>query len=88
MSCWLLTPCIPASTPLSACCSPQYLRAVLTGIEGTPYASGIFLFDIFLPADYPKAPCLCTHVTPNAHLVHANNGPGGFSPNLHSGEVT
>lgn len=64
--------------------SPQYLRAMLTGIDGTPYASGVFLFDIFLPADYPHEPCLCTHVTPNANLVHANNGPGGFSPNLHS----
>lgn len=64
--------------------SPQYIKAVLTGIEGTPYASGVFLFDIFLPADYPLVPCHCRHVTPNANLVHANNGPGGFSPNLHS----
>ena len=68
--------------------SPQYIKAMLTGIEGTPYSSGIFLFDIFLPADYPHAPCHCIHVTPNPNLVHANNGPGGFSPNLHSGECT
>jgi len=63
--------------------SPQFIRAILTGVEGTPYASGVFIFDIFLPADYPVVPCLCTHVTPNANLVKANNGPGGFSPNLH-----
>jgi hypothetical protein len=66
--------------------SPQYIRAILTGVEGTPYSSGIFLFDVFLPADYPHVPCLCRHVTPNANVVHANNGPGGFSPNLHSGK--
>jgi baculoviral IAP repeat-containing protein 6 len=64
--------------------NPQYLKAMLTGIEGTPYSSGIFLFDIFLPAEYPYVPCHCIHVTPNASLVKANNGPGGFSPNLHS----
>jgi hypothetical protein len=64
---------------------PQYLRAVLTGIEGTPYSSGVFLFDVFLPSDYPHQPLLCRHVTPNADLVSANNGPGGFSPNLHKG---
>jgi ubiquitin-protein ligase len=64
--------------------SPNYLRACLTGIEGTPYSSGIFIFDIYIPAEYPHVPCMATHVTPNADLVHANNGPGGFSPNLHS----
>jgi hypothetical protein len=28
---------------------PQYSRAIITGAEGTPYASGIYVFDIFLP---------------------------------------
>lgn len=64
--------------------SPQYLRAILTGVEGTPYSSGIFIFDIYLPPEYPDVPCLVKHVTPRSNEVHANNGPGGFSPNLHS----
>lgn len=64
--------------------SPQFLRAVLTGIESTPYSSGLFVFDLYCPPDYPNIPLLCTHTTKNATSVHANNGPGGFSPNLHS----
>jgi ubiquitin-protein ligase len=69
--------------------SPQYLRACICGVEGTPYSSGIFVFDIYVPPNYPQVPCMCIHVTPNANLVKANNGPGGFSPNLHrdSGKV-
>jgi ubiquitin-protein ligase len=63
---------------------PQYLRACLTGVEGTPYASGIFIFDIYLPPSYPNSPCLVKHVTKDSCSIHANNGPGGFSPNLHS----
>ena len=64
--------------------SPNYLRACLTGIEGTPYSSGVFVFDVYLPHEYPHVPCMVNHVTKNADMVHANNGPGGFSPNLHS----
>ena len=62
---------------------PQYLRAVLTGLRGTPYADGAFVFDIYLPPTYPDKPLMMTHVTTGAKLVSANNGPGGFSPNLH-----
>jgi baculoviral IAP repeat-containing protein 6 len=68
---------------------PQFMRACLTGVEGTPYSNGVFMFDIYCPPDYPNVNCNCIHVTPGAHMVHANNGPGGFSPNLHndSGKV-
>jgi baculoviral IAP repeat-containing protein 6 len=68
---------------------PQFLQALLTGVADTPYESGAFLFDIYIPNEYPHTNCLVTHVTKNASLVHANNGPGGFSPNLHqdSGKV-
>lgn len=68
---------------------PQYMQALLTGVSGTPYESGAFLFDIYIPDSYPQTNCLVTHVTKNASMVSANNGPGGFSPNLHrdSGKV-
>lgn len=64
--------------------SPQYLRALITGVEGSPYSSGLFVFDIYLPPEYPSVPCLIKHVTPRSNEINANNGPGGFSPNLHS----
>ena len=63
---------------------PQFSRAIIAGAEGTPYASGLFVFDIYLPPGYPDIPCEIVHVTKGANTVHANNGPGGFSPNLHS----
>lgn len=62
---------------------PQFMRAVITGNSDSPYAYGAFLFDIFLPANYPEVPLKITHITPGATNVHANNGPGGFSPNMH-----
>ncbi|CAM9662621.1 unnamed protein product, partial [Discosporangium mesarthrocarpum] len=42
-----------------------------------------FTFDLYIPENYPTSPPLITHVTPGANQVKANNGPGGFSPNLH-----
>jgi len=68
---------------------PQFMRAVLTGHVDSPYAHGFFLFDIYLPPDYPKKPLKVQHITPGANQVAAPNGPGGFSPNLHrqSGKV-
>jgi len=68
---------------------PQYLRALITGAEGTVYSSGLFVFDIFLPGDYPNVPLKIVHVTKNANMIKANHSPGGFSPNLHadSGKV-
>jgi len=62
---------------------PQFMQACLTGVQGTPYESGCFMFDIYMPDTYPQTNCLVTHVTKNASMVSANNGPGGFSPNLH-----
>ncbi|KAK8648429.1 hypothetical protein V6N13_129182 [Hibiscus sabdariffa] len=32
------------------------LRAVIIGAEGTPYHDGLFFFDVFFPASYPKVP--------------------------------
>merc|ERR1712087_285645 len=69
--------------------NPRFLQAMLTGLQGTPYFNGCFLFDIYLCDDYPVKPCKVKHVSNGAQLCHANNGPGGFSPNLHqsSGKV-
>ena len=64
--------------------SPQYMRAMLTGMEGSPYSSGVFLFDIFCPPEYPTQPCQVTHITPGADTLNAPHSPGGFSPNLHA----
>jgi len=68
---------------------PRYLRALITGSEGTVYSSGIFMFDIYLQTDYPNTPLNIVHVTKGANTVHASHSPGGFSPNLHqdSGKV-
>jgi len=69
--------------------NPRFLQALVTGIEDTPYESGCFLFDIYLCDDYPQKPLEIKHITKGAPMCHANNGPGGFSPNLHqsSGKV-
>merc|ERR1712087_937618 len=69
--------------------NPRFLQAMLTGLQGTPYFNGCFLFDIYLCDDYPVKPLQIKHVSRGATKCHANNGPGGFSPNLHqsSGKV-
>jgi len=52
-------------------------RAVISVNMDTPYAFGLFFFDIWLPPDYPLIPPLCELVT---------NGDESFmlSPNLYS----
>ena len=63
--------------------NPRFLQAMLIGLKDTPYFNGCFLFDIYLSNDYPvKAPKV-KHTTNGANKPTANNGPGGFSPNLH-----
>lgn len=29
------------------------LKAIITGVEGTPYENGLYEFHIYLPPDYP-----------------------------------
>ena len=41
---------------------PQFMQACLTGVQGTPYESGCFMFDIYMPDTYPQTNCLVTHV--------------------------
>jgi baculoviral IAP repeat-containing protein 6 len=50
-------------------------RAIVTGPVGTPYAHGIFVFDIYFPPMYPSVPPLVTFMTTGGGTVR-------FSPNL------
>jgi baculoviral IAP repeat-containing protein 6 len=57
------------------------LRALITGPDDTPYSNGCFLFDIFLPNDWPNVP-------PLVNLQTTGNGTVRFNPNLyHCGKV-
>uniref|UniRef100_A0A6N2NM71 E2 ubiquitin-conjugating enzyme n=1 Tax=Salix viminalis TaxID=40686 RepID=A0A6N2NM71_SALVM len=50
------------------------LRAVIIGAEGTPYHDGLFFFDVFFPAGYPKVP----------PLVYYHSGGLRLNPNLYN----
>ncbi|KAL0040998.1 hypothetical protein WJX77_001679 [Trebouxia sp. C0004] len=52
------------------------LRALIIGAADTPYANGCFLFDIFLPSNYPNAP-------PSVHFLTTGGGRIRFNPNLY-----
>ncbi len=34
----------------------DYMKALIFGSEGTPYAHGAFIFDIYIPPEYPYVP--------------------------------
>ncbi len=59
--------------------TPQYLRALLTApLPGpSPYAGGVFAFDIFIPDDYPM-------VSPRVKIVTTGQGTVRFGPNLYA----
>jgi ubiquitin-protein ligase len=69
--------------------APYLLRCCLTGVRGTPYSYGVFVFDIKCPPDYPTSPPKVLHVTKGSQSIQAPHSPGGFSPNMHwdSGKV-
>ena len=54
-----------------------HAQALVVGPDETPYANGIFVFDISLPADYPHAP-------PAVHLLTTGGGRVRFNPNLYN----
>eukprot|EP00756_Hemistasia_phaeocysticola_P004569 Hpha_TRINITY_DN12898_c0_g2::TRINITY_DN12898_c0_g2_i1::g.24198::m.24198 len=57
------------------------MRIVISGPEGTPYAFGLFVFDVHLPANYPHCP-------PQCKLRTTGGGTVRFNPNLYeSGKV-
>ena len=39
------------------------MKALIAGAEGTPYANGLFEYDVYLPSDYPAAPPKCNLTT-------------------------
>ncbi|KAJ3268472.1 hypothetical protein HDV01_002730 [Terramyces sp. JEL0728] len=53
------------------------MQLCLIGPEGTPYANGVFLFDIVLPYTYPLAPPKFTYKT-------TGNGTWRANPNLYN----
>jgi ubiquitin-protein ligase len=55
----------------------DFLRAAIFGPEGTPYDSGVFIFDIFLPPTYPETP-------PKLRLLTTGGGRVRFNPNLYA----
>jgi ubiquitin-protein ligase len=56
---------------------PRYCRALITGPSETPYFGGIFLFDIFLPADFPNVP-------PQIQFLNTGGGTIRFHYNLYA----
>ncbi|KAI1007234.1 hypothetical protein K3495_g994 [Podosphaera aphanis] len=56
------------------------MKVLIVGSEGSPYAGGLFIFDIFLPGNYPFEP-------PKIKFVLNGNDSDrhSFNPNLHRG---
>ena len=53
------------------------MKSLISGPVDSPYAHGLFLFDINLPEDYPGQP-------PNMKLKTTGNGAARFNPNLYA----
>lgn len=59
--------------------NPMILRALITGPVDTPYDNGCFIFDIYLPAEYPQK---------SPEVWFMNHGGNRLNPNLYdSGKV-
>lgn len=56
---------------------PDAFRFIITGPTGTPYESGCFAFDVFIPSTYPKT-------APSCNLMTTGSGAVRFNPNLYS----
>jgi ubiquitin-protein ligase len=55
--------------------NPRSMRALITGPPDTPYDSGIFIFDIYIPPNYP---------TDVPMINFTNTGGKRFNPNLYN----
>ena len=53
------------------------IRALMSGVESTPYEHGLYLFDIILPTNYPAEP-------PVMKILTTGNGVVRFNPNLYN----
>ncbi|KAL5117759.1 hypothetical protein ACEQ8H_004369 [Pleosporales sp. CAS-2024a] len=56
---------------------PDVQKAIIIGPEGTPYAHGMFEFDIFCDGHFPNQP-------PKVQFKTTNGGRIGFNPNLYA----
>jgi ubiquitin-protein ligase len=77
-----LSTSLPAAFDSSICLAVDtgrmdLLRAVIFPASDTPYSSGAFLFDIFLPAEYPNVP-------PQFKFLTTGGGIVRFNPNLYA----
>lgn len=77
-----LSTSLPLSLSSSVCVrldsSRMHLwKALITGPDDTPYGGGCFVFDFFLPGDYP-------HVPPKVLLTTTGGGSVRFNPNLYA----
>merc|ERR1711871_507646 len=53
------------------------LKVMLTGVEGTPYTGGCFVFDVLCPSQYPQTP-------PKVAIETTARGSVRFNPNLYA----
>jgi baculoviral IAP repeat-containing protein 6 len=53
------------------------MKALIFGSEGTPYAHGAFIFDIYIPEEYPNKP-------PTVSIVSTKGKKIRFNPNLYA----
>lgn len=55
---------------------PDVIKVLITGPEDTPYHNGCFIFDVFLPPQYPAVP-------PQVRIITTDGGRVRFNPNLY-----
>ena len=70
--------------------STSLWRALITGPEGTPYAGGCFVFDMFFPGNYPAVPPRVNLCTTGGSKVCARSRlqpPGSAHPPYRSGST-
>ena len=55
----------------------DFMKAIIMGAAGTPYAHGAFVYDIFFEDKYPDGP-------PKVNLMTTGGGSVRFNPNLYN----
>lgn len=56
------------------------MKALIFGLENTPYAHGGYIFDVFIPDEYPL-------VLPRVSIVYPNDNFTFFKSNLCTDEL-
>ena len=55
----------------------RHIKALIIGPKDTPYEHGCYIFDIYIPSEYPTTP-------PKVNLQTTGNGTVRFNPNLYN----